>query len=116
MNNSINKSLKIGFLFLGILLFLVNCEQESVIEQQDNNSELIENGKNDKIKTGKFNDLKELKSFLKKIKEERKNKLSKTSIEDNNNFTILEDKDIFILTDSTATTYTLAIQKENHHY
>ncbi|WP_323787207.1 hypothetical protein [Psychroserpens sp.] len=79
----------------------------------DHNSFLVENGNNNIIKTGKFNDFKELKSFVEKIKKEKESLLHRTSIEDNNDFTILEDRDIYIYDDGLTTSYTMAIQKEN---
>jgi hypothetical protein len=99
--------------FAGMMLIFTNCEQESMNESINENSLFMEKGNNNLIKTGKFNDFEELKSFVEKIKEERKNKINRTSIEENNEFTILEDRDIYIYNDGTSTSYTLAIQKES---
>lgn len=115
MKNALKQLTTFGCFIIGLFLFLTNCQQESINDDQNDSSELAENGTNNIIKTGKFNDFKDLTTFIEKIKKKRENEISRTSIEDNNDFTILEDRDIYSYTDSTSTTYTIAIQKENQN-
>lgn len=115
MKDTFKRLTTLGFLIIGTLLILTNCEQETLNSQEPDTSAFAENGMNKIIKTGNFNDFKELKSFVKRIKEDRDNEINRTSIEENNDFTILEDREIYIYTDSTSTTYTIAIQKETQN-
>ncbi|MFY0630974.1 MAG: hypothetical protein JXR05_11370 [Flavobacteriaceae bacterium] len=98
--------LRIGVFLFGIFILLWSCEKEDSLELQS-----IENG-NPFIKRAKLSTLKDLSSFVARLQDGDSN-ISRNSLEDANHFTILEDRDVFIYTDSISTTYTLAIRKEN---
>ncbi len=115
MKNYLKKLTIMGLLLSGILLVVTNCESESVIVQDAPNSVLSEQGKNDHISTGKLSDFKKLNSFVTRIQNEYHNDVNRLSIEDDNGFTILEDREIYVYTDTTSTAYTMAIEKDNHN-
>ncbi|MFY0630976.1 MAG: hypothetical protein JXR05_11380 [Flavobacteriaceae bacterium] len=98
--------LRIGVFLFGISILLWSCEKEDSLELQS-----IENG-NPFIKRAKLSTLKDLSSFVARLQDGDSN-ISRNSLEGTNHFTILEDRDVFIYTDSISTTYTLAIRKEN---
>ncbi|MFY0631629.1 MAG: hypothetical protein JXR05_14735 [Flavobacteriaceae bacterium] len=96
--------MKLGVFLFGISIMLWNCEKEESLELQS-----TENG-NPFIKRAKLTTLEDLSSFVVRV-QKGNNNLSKNSLEDANDFTILENRDVFIYTDSISTTYTLAIRK-----
>ncbi|WP_204344688.1 hypothetical protein [Psychroserpens algicola] len=115
MKSTIKILTKTGILIMGFLVVLNSCQEESIDEQQTTTLELISNSSNEVIKTEMYYNLEELSSYVKTLKKNQVSKMSRTSIEDNNDFLIIEDKEVYIYTDSTSTTYTLAIQKNNQN-
>lgn len=115
MRNKTNQLIKFLLLTLFITVVLTNCEKESTIQDEIENSEKFENSYNSLIKNGKLEDLTDLKNYINKLKEEKINETSRTSLEENNDFTIVDENNIYIYTDSVSTTYTLSIQKDNQN-
>lgn len=98
--------LKVGVFLFGTSLLLWNCENEDSLGLQS-----VENG-NSFIKRAKLSTLKDLSSFVDHLREDNY-QFSRNSLEDTNHFTILEDRDVFVYTSVTSTTYTLVIRKDN---
>lgn len=110
MKKELSNFLKLATLLVGICLLTISCENETV---DIDNQTLIEKGNNPFIKKGNINDFQQINSYISRLKNQ--NSLSRTELgESSTNFTVIEDSEIYIYTDSTGTTtYTIPIQREN---
>lgn len=112
MTKKLKSYLKFGILLLGISIFFTSCENETIEEP----ILAEENSSNPYFKTGKLQDFNSLNTYAKELEQKSKtqsNALNRSTIEDDNGFTILEGEDVFVYTGTTSTTYTLVIQKDN---
>ncbi|WP_213520790.1 hypothetical protein [Nonlabens sp.] len=110
MKNNFKNLLKLTTLLVGICLLAVSCENETV---DIDNQTLIENGNNPFIKKGSIGDFQNINSYVSRLKNQ--STLFKTGADANsNNFTVIENSDIYVYTDSTGTTtYTIPVRREN---
>lgn len=108
MKQKFKNYLKLGLLFFGISFVLTNCQKDDLEQNLETN--LKENGHNDIVKIASLKEFKELNTYV----EDRENKIaSRTTTEDTNGFTILENEDVVQKTVDGRTTYTLQIIRDD---
>ena len=92
-------------LLLMALLLVYSCETDYTTE------DLVQETGNNNISFTKFSELHEVQIFVNQIQNEKN--LSSRNSSEGNNFTIVENKDIYTYKDDSSTTYTISIVKEN---
>lgn len=105
----IKKLSKVAFCVTLILLSIYSCEDEPVDLDQSQNLTKLKHGTNDFIKRSSINDFPNVKDYAVNLSKSRNTQEYRT--EDDAYFTVIEDIDAYIFTDSLHTTYTIPIQK-----
>ncbi|MGB1270115.1 MAG: hypothetical protein ACPG45_10305 [Flavobacteriaceae bacterium] len=107
MKNKFKNYLKLGILLFGISLTLVNCQKDDFETTEVLN--LKENGHNDIIKKGPLTNFKELSRYV----ASKKALVSlRTTTEDVNGFSFIEDEDVTLNIIDDVNTYTLVIKRD----
>lgn len=96
-----------------LCLLLVNCEKENISDLQLNTKE---KGSNKFISNKNFSELTALQEFVKDVKTQENVLLNRTDLENSNGFTINQNANVYVYSDSLLTSYTIAINKDYSNF